>query len=351
MQYAVPRTSHQWRCLAAFCTALCVLCSAECAFGDDKSSSPDLMRRFQQEAPGRWEEYAQLANQLQGRLTFNVSSTNGDVKAQNILAFKANEKGKTLEISREMKAGGKSRTPIWRLEGRNPDYGFVLQKTAIDAPWVVSALIRDGLPATFEADMQEWTQATKLLVNLNKEPLTTVIRRPYFKAISCREINYEGENLVELVFDYPHPFDEQGSSAVEGGTLILDPQRFWCVRMFDVREKGPSWRTTSKLQVLELTTTGPNLPIPKRASQVTKVVWDGGRNDKIYEYDFELEIPRSPPSDKAFTLPAFGLAEPAGLPRKSVPLFVWLAIAGAVCLVLGAVCWKIRRNRVRAALA
>jgi hypothetical protein len=180
------------------------------------------------------------------------------------------------------------------------------------------------------------------MTELGNERLTEVIRKPYFQILRASPIQYEGENLVEIAFDYRHTF-EKGKpeyNMVQTGSMILDPQRFWCIRRLDLKLKSLVGvaRETSEIELV-----GPTMPFPLPKRAVTKANWSltagkqaGKARTTSYQWEFDLKKPSNLPSDEEFTLSAFGLPEPPGLEwKRPTPWYLWVGLAGIVCLALG----------------
>jgi hypothetical protein len=152
--------------------------------------------------------------------------------------------------------------------------------------------------------------------------------------------------LVEVVFDSPHEVSEEDDAVVQGGTLVLDPKRFWCLRSYDVRAKIPNAAGTIEFRVLELKASAESFPVPRRCVCDKRfAAGDGTSNHQQWQYEYDLSVPRRLPADKEFTLSAFGLPEPRlGGTQGLLPPYVWVALAGLACLACGAVFQVLKRR-------
>lgn len=147
---------------------------------------------------------------------------------------------------------------------------------------------------------------------------------------------------MEIDFDYAHEVEKPDNPNMKG-TLLLDPQRFWCVRSYNIEVS----QKTIDFKVLELGQTEGSLPVPKRA--VRKTEWgspkDGIKNEAESQYEYTLSEPRRLPGDEEFTLSAFGLPDPVGFEaEKPTRWYLWLMLAAIVCLVLGVTARSLRRR-------
>ncbi len=270
--------------------------------------------------------------------------------------MKRNEKCQLLEVTAERTIGGKQDYQTFEIFGTNPKYAFALRRNTSTSPWTVSQLIdrsNNKLPPAFEDHFDTFQRGNNQLVKVSRKyPLVEVIRKPQFRVVRCRRVQQDGDDLVEVVFDYPHKV-EKGGNDIQRGTLLLDPQRFWCLRSFEIQKASEveGYRGTEQFQVLELGETDQSLPVPKRAVTKNTVVFDNGiGNTQEWRFEYDLSVPRRLPDDDEFTLTAFGLPEPPGLEWKGpTRWYLWVGLAGIVCLVLGAAIHRFRRRKAASA--
>jgi hypothetical protein len=312
--------------------------------------------RFLRDAPPRWEEYAGRVKAVQGSYTLRLSQTLAGATAETHITVKRNgDRHRLLHAWAENSSEGKKVSPTYEVVGVNPRYAFMLNRKSTDSPWVATQLIdltHNPVPPEFDSGFNNFEFDVGGLVQLYNQPLAAVVQSPQFRVRGCRDIVEDGEDLVEVVFDYPHEVHQQTDNKVQGGTLVLDPKRYWCVRSFDVRTKTPGSTGTMRLRVLELGQTDGSLPVPRRMVSENHFVFDDGRtNHQEFQFDYDLDIPRKPPAEEEFIVSAFGLAEPPGLggPKRLMPLYVWVALAGLGCLALGVFFQMLKRRAARIA--
>jgi hypothetical protein len=312
-----------------------------------------LAEQFLREAPARWEEYARRAEELQGAYTATLSGSVGDVTGKARNELKRNRQCRLVVTESRETAGGKDRRHQFEAIGYNPNYGFRLVRKAPDAPWTVAKLV-DLRSTPAPAWLEEPSDMTALTfhLRLDLEPLAEAVRKPEFRVVSAREVARDGETLAEVVFDNSHTPGDR-ASMVMGGKMLLDPGRFWCLRAYEVRTATTAVKGTMKLTSGDFRQTRGSMPFPRVVEYDNHFVNNEGvRSHQVRRYEYDLDTPRSPPGDEEFTLTAFGLPEPAGLalPKRGVPLFVWVAAAGLACLALG-VAFRALRKRDQGAPA
>ncbi|MCI0378670.1 MAG: hypothetical protein L0215_13770 [Gemmataceae bacterium] len=180
-------------------------------------------------------------------------------------------------------------------------------------------------------------------MSLSDQPLAEAVRRPYFRVERCNLLRRDGEELVEVVFGSPHDVDQNTSDLVQGGSLLLDPKRFWCVRSYELQ--GKSWLGAGTL-TFQLGKANENvaiLPLAQTHNRIdnwtfNKPINDRSTNKQEWHYDLsQMSEPARIPGDEEFTLSAFGIQEPRGLGSRPTPWYLWAGLAGGLCLILSVV--------------
>jgi hypothetical protein len=323
--------------------------------GDQGQDELALRERFFHDAPLQWKEYAEKAKQLQGKFSFEAAYPTVNVEARNVYDLKRSGRNKLIIVSMERTVKGKKQDEDFRLFGINPDYAFELRRVTSVSPWVLAKLmdLRKGqVAAPFQGIFEEYEGGTADLVRLFNEPLEEIVRKPEFRVLHCRAGAGTGDGLVEVEFDYSHETQERGGNPVQGGTLLLDQQRFWSLRSYHVRTKSKGFQGMMEFNVLEVGDSGATFPVPKRAVRKSESRTDDGKtHENEFRYEYDLRVPRKLPGDEEFRLSAFGLPEPMGMPvpRRS-HWYIWLGLAGLGAILLALVCKKrARLLRERAA--
>ncbi len=338
-------------CDLLFALVLCFHCQQAQAQNHDET----LKQRFLKEAPSAWAEYARHAEKLQGSSSYNHVGTAHDVKHHDRAEYKRNRNGKLLVISSEHTTKGKRDYGGEEAYGVNPKYAFRLQRKSSASPWVVvqiEDLSKTSVPENIARRFDQMAAGITRLVRVEETPLFEILRRPDFQVLRCQTVSREGEELVEIVFSYPHKVEQAPLPYVQAqsGSLLLDPKRFWCLRSCDL--KAENGTITSRVK--ELSDSGGSFPIPKCIETENNWIFTKEqiakgfppKNKQQMRWDYDLSEPDRLPDDSEFTLTAFGLPEPPGLEwRKPTPWYLWLALAGGFCLLLGVLFAWLKRRR------
>ena len=134
--------------------------------------------------------------------------------------------------------------------------------------------------------------------------------------------------------------------------MVLDPKRYWCVRSLDLDLKTLVAVGKHRTQT-ELADPTASLPLPNR--HVENQDFNMLKTQQPYRLSSELVYSLSQradlPGDEEFTLTAFVLPEPPGVTwPKPTPWYLWLALAGGLCLALGGVFHWLKKRSAAAAL-
>jgi hypothetical protein len=249
-----------------------------------------------------------------------------------------------VSVTKDRHKEGKSSPSVLTVFGLNPNYGFVLRRRDITSAWTITQLVpfsNKQFRAEFRKENvfyeDEVEAFTTTLVQLHGELLSEMVNKEHFRVVNCRKVSGAGEELVEVTFDNSHEV-KPGSSVIQSGSMLLDPQRFWSLRSYKARTQSIHSRGHMEGEILELRTTGEGFPVPVRAVKESEVVFDadGNKNKQQWTFELDLNVPRRSPSDEEFTLSAFGLPEPAGFGRRPSARYLWLALAGIVCIIVAA---------------
>jgi hypothetical protein len=297
-----------------------------------------LKRRFLREAPPQWEEYDRVSRELQGVLAFSGTDSLQNSQDDSRLEYKTNGRGTVLRIFGKTKSKGKANPQHDEVYGFNPRYAFELRRKAVEAPWVLTK----HLERRTGTDLgRATTRINSYLTCINfgvrcgytREPLAELVRKPDFRVGSCRKVQKDGEELVEVAFTYSFTEGPKKWRTNLKGKLLFDPRQYWCWRSGDIQVTGDTINGTLKLRGTQ-SNKGDELPPLSR-------VWEsegdwvfpmaGVRNRKKLRYEATLSRPAELPADEEFRLSAFGLPEPVGVVwDKPTPTYVWLLAAAGV---------------------
>jgi hypothetical protein len=313
-----------------------------------------LKQRFLQEAPAQWDQYLQRAEMLQGKIIDHFLNDPADPEVQQF-EYKTNGKGKVCTF--ESKSRKERKENPWDKEvfGTNPRYAFHLRRTTSEGPWALLQLVdlqKESLPETWSMyyDSIFATEATAL-VRLEAQPFSDIVRSPTFGIKYCKSLSLEGENLVEVSFTFDRAPTVRGRPGHVEGTLLLDPNRFWCRRLADYTvtfANDPKFqRGTGKFRDEVIGETLGSLPVPQLYRNEQEFYQDANTKIRLaYRVECDLHVPSPLPKDEEFTLSAFGLPEPPGLEwKRPTPWYLWLAVAGIACLVSGVAVRRFTRRK------
>jgi hypothetical protein len=327
---------------------LALVCPTRLATAAPPDEDASLKQRLYEEAPKKWEEYAVCAKYVQGSMTRDDTASVGNVRSIATFEIKRNEHAKLEVASWKRTRAGKLDSDNGEVEGANPAYWFNLRRRPNDRPWVASSVVKaDEVNARAYPMLNSLDIAPFMFFTVNHDWLVDLIRDPDFRVRSCRWVDSAGAKLVEVNFEYNHPIRNTGSSTI-GGKLTLDPDRYWCVRSYDVQTRSPINSGPVQHTLAEIDDTDPSLPLPKLTITTARYTESDGKvNTLENRVTYNFKNPRVLPHDREFTLSAFGLPEPPGTdwPRRSIPLFVWVALGGVVCLACGVVIRRVARRR------
>jgi hypothetical protein len=290
----------------------------------------DLKSELLEKAPAKWQEYTDKAKGLQGRHSFSLIVMEGASLSQTSeYVIKSNNGSKLILSSIRRTAHGKQQPPQFRVQGVNSHYSFVLGKPAHTDKWLLTTL-GGASKGQLEEEEVGLRNAFLLLVKVDNDSLLDLAKSRGFQILSGREVLQEGERLVELTFKV--------EGQIERATVVLDPQRYWCLRSYDLWRNLKGRKSTLKLHVSEMGLVNDTLPVPKRATLHTEATFpDGSRTRGEWQFEYDLVIPQTLPAEREFYLSAFGLPEPVGVdpPGGNSRWYLWFIGAGVVSLAIG----------------
>lgn len=347
----MSRVFASWRLIigvAAMCVAVGVI-RAQPGAGE-LANDGALLARFLKEAPAAWERYAAQAESFQGSFQFDTTTSQGLV-ARNEYVIKKNGSATLVESTGRLSTNGQQRYHDRNVYAINADYVFSLVKKKEDAPWLLTEyhdLRDDSVPEYMRRQFDDAAIPCFDLMTVEGLRLAKLVRKEGIRFVSCRKSVNTGDDLIEVRFDYPHPVPSGSTrdsfEPVRSGKLVLDPARFWCLRYYEVQVLTTSGRGTRTFKVLELSTTGESVPVPR--STVFQGVFErsDGKISNERRFEYQLRLPRRLPADDEFRLSAYGLPEPIEYAsrRAGTRWYLWLAIGGIVCIAVAGVVYRFR---------
>jgi hypothetical protein len=301
-----------------------------------RGASP-LEERFRTEAPQAWKQYREFWLTLEGTNSGERrGKTDGKWSVLPLRMFwkqcKCNSLTEIESLDPESYSG--------KIQVENSEYGFVLVRSKDTKPWVINDVYRRR-PAADTVDGSK-ALAIGLILGDRTPCLPEVCEMEGFEVIDIAP-EASGDSLVRLTFTVT-PKDP---IRLLGGRLVLDPTRDWIIRSGEVEwDLGEKTEGRKKCVIQTEYKEGPDHhPIVTRGTMKC-AVWQQGRITAEIETLSNLDLhQRAFIPDSEFTLSAFGFPEPFLAPPKQTPWYLWLALAGMLCLLLGAVvAWRKRRQ-------
>lgn len=301
----------------------------------------EALKRFLREAPPQWEEYVRRSKELQGVLAVSIQNARSQDNTQfeSRTEYKTNGKGAILIASVKGSSNGKVEREEEEVFGLNPRYAFNLSHKTPGSPWVLAKFFDRSRSADLgrvATQVESYLTAITSGVRLDGELLAEMVRKSEFRIGSCRSVQREGNELVEVAFTYSK-MDGKWKRNLNG-KLFLDPNRYWCWRSGEVRAVSEGFSSgTLKFEGTQSANDGDSPPLSR--------VWESDgdwtsskgewSNQQRIRYEATLNRPSRLPADTDFTLSAFDLPEPFGVVwKKQTPTYVWLLVAAGTCAVL-----------------
>jgi hypothetical protein len=328
---------------ASFATSLLIFASAVSVAAQPTT---DLARRFSDEAPKAWAEYQAQADSFQGMVTIIIKQDDGRTLVHSKLEFRSNRSCR-LQSERSI-----APEPAEELNAFNSLYAFSLVRSSPDRPWAVGKIQdrRNGEEGSVLREVHRNLAPLHTLIRAYSEDLSDLVRQPTFRALSAAAVNEDGSDFVRVEFDNTHPVDLKGHGffPIQGGTLTLDPNHFWCVRSTELRNTYASAK--SLISIKNVYRVGADrIPIPEKSSAKQESRHETkGLRISLFEDTFELSRPDNPPGDESFTLSAFGLPEPFRVEPPRPWYSRWyliLAALAVLCLVAGALLARLAQRQ------
>jgi hypothetical protein len=307
----------------------------------------DLRRVFLEEAPRAWNEYSALTQHLQGDWKVYIAS-DGEVKVHNQGTTKLNKNCRLLLVESFLKDD-----PGTHAYGNNPKYSFSLHRKTPSSSWVLKTLSLKPAETdpTVQGALSGIEEGQSVLVHPFQVPLAVLVQQPTFRVLRAVRTHKKGEDLVRVDFDNTHPLADDSKTFVpiQGGSMLLDPKRYWILRAAEFRTKHSKIDGNAKIDI-DIKDASDPFPIPKRCAIALELQIEGrGRAVNIFRREFVLHDPETLPADEDFRLTAFGLPEPPGVRwNKPAAVWLWVSLAAVTLIVIGAVFNWLKRRRLAA---
>jgi hypothetical protein len=296
-------------------------------------------------APLAWQELLAQSFRFQGTISAKTT-VDGQPQSHTEFRLRQNESCRLL-INQRKASSDRGSDLRGEVKAYNQRYGFTLQRIVEDSDWfITSQVARQGTDAfsPFSADLDMRCQYLALrLIRVRGRDLSELFQQPTFRIVEARDISDNGASAVLIRFDNTHPWDAKPVCSIQRGTLVLDPQSFWCLRRAELEEiysSGPSRcriqfqydRSSSGVPILvSHVDEGEGENVETKARQIYRV-------EELAQLEYATDLP----PDEDFTLSAFGFAEPTTA-SWGMRWYILLAVIGVAFVALGI--WLRTRRR------
>ncbi|MBI2804592.1 MAG: hypothetical protein HYX68_06360 [Planctomycetes bacterium] len=343
---------RKYRVNVALSTVICLL--APPAFCT-RLSGQTLPQRVLRETKEKWEAYDRLS------LTLQEESK----ETQRVVG---DPKGFGPAVHSEVKRDKAGKHLLFMTEGNdakightcyvvNERYGFELRRPNRERGWALATVYKNVDSEEFRRFVGNVLDDGNIRASgpfgLYQESIKRVFKDPNFKIIDAHEFQQNDLSFVKIHFtNKERPFKPKvfRPYLYESGWAVFCPEHYWrlCEYEATVQQFGPSQFTVRG--TIDSHIDGKGFPI----FSSSRVKWRGVSILDKKQYELEIvnksEIEDRDPDPYEFTLTAFGLPEPPGMPavRPRSRWYLWILTAAAVAIAVG---WFFRRRMLRGAHA
>lgn len=238
---------------------------------------------------------------------------------------------------------GTKDTQLRELFCINDSYAFNIREKAKDT-WILLEVASTKIPSkSYQkiADTIKLYRPSSALTMIGNETIHDMILSSNFKIIQ-ESTTQDGNDSVKMIeFDYPHQIlNNAPYNPVQSGTIKLAENQGYVMTSYDVTLKRNALSLPEKV-VLNTTLVNVNgMVLP------SVIVKKGLNSASTYNYDYSK---RTLMSKEYYYLDHYGLSDPnyATATGSAIPWFVYITVAGVVCLLLASLL-LIRRRKMSA---
>ncbi len=293
------------------------------SLGDAQESHPELAK-----AKLSWKKYDRMLTSYSGKFEFRLTEFKKPDKLQLHTIGQVTHSTQGSLLKYDAVVGNRKDK---KVEAFNDQYWFLLQgkKDRPDDLFVAQVKVRQDNTTVDQIPKLEHKTRTMISpLMVNDLYLPEVINEPTFVIEKVEPALTNGEKLIRLVFRYAPPLNSK--SYVRSGSIILDPEKFWTIREWQVAMSYVGGNTSNDHKTYEMRIDKRGTPVIKRSVQesvVTGAEIGTGSLTRTEEFDIETGKPDS----NEFRLAHYGKPEPSGLVSKSSNH--WYLSGGAVVFV------------------
>lgn len=164
--------------------------------------------------------------------------------------------------------------------------------------------------------------------------LSTLVKAPGFKLKAIKVAPLDGRQMIQVDFERPHALSKPPHDYVQSGTLILDPESYWCIAQATIQVGEPGVLIGTQTELNKYSRTPDGFPMlvhttGRLAQPSRKGVADQTR-EAVYDLYTEPHVP-----DSECTLTKFDLPEPVNTAAANGPrTYIWLIGSAVACILL-----------------
>lgn len=307
------------------------------------------------EPSAKWKEYQLLSRRLQGKMTARITVCElGKIIDEMKWEKEFKQNGTSVVTVNEFRGESKGKTRYFNeVIASNSKYAFKLNRKDPNRDWVLAGfdlnsekiLTQRPIPLR-KLVLEEIGPQFLFTTPFSQVPLPELLKKPGF-ITKVTETDRDGRTFLRVEFKHSEKIFK--ATYLTPGWMLLDPEHFWYPLEYELQYAEREGMFSSVRCVTEVTIGAEGLPIPNRFTHKHAVNKPRAKlfvyREVVYDYDLR-EVPDL--QDDEFTLSAFGLREPAGLPRQRAPRsYLWFAAAAVAALGLALTFrYLVRRRKV-----
>ncbi len=319
--------------------------------------------RFLSEAPQKWEAYRSFAKGLQGTSTHKIYRDASGTPTETWL-YEWRQRG---QWTRSVSQGSSSQVgrdiPPAEVKVVNSRYAFVLRKKTPSSDWVLVTLdsdLRDDRPINPREQEKLVLDGSCANFGIRGRQFSEIAQESGFVLKTATGVPRDGRELVRIDFTHRHTpqtdnrrshINRQMWLSIEEGWVLLDPEASWAISECQVKTShlGGAQGTISFTNEYRRAESG--FPVLTRRVQKARYADPTAAREETTVSTFDWYVDDTV-AESEFTLTAFGLPEPLGVTwSKPTPWYLWLGLAGGLCLVGGVTFRWLKKRAIPAAHA
>ena len=329
---------------------------------NDRLCANEWKERFLTEGVARLRELEELTFWLQATIQEENVSQSGKFSSVRECSFQGSW---LIDIVKpqwdwdKVHPSRRARIPVEVVRGINSRYEFRIHRSK-DRPFQLDAIERVGKgPSDVGPYTFPYARSLSAAWILHLHPFREWLKIDGFSVESVDPIVSSGGNiLVKIRAKYDAA--ERKKSARDPdesftADVLLDPENHWCIRSVDyiyynVKGKEGVYNLPKRMSIEY----GPHIdgmPVPRLVTEVREYPPESGLAGIVTDKSFISGVQKTGTvSEDQFTLSRFGLPEPPGLEwKRPIRWYLWVGLAGIVCLILGEGFRRFRRRKAGSA--